>query len=323
MREVGGSSPSSGSTANAMAEDLAVYSWSEAVRTVDPAMLSAPDQAAVATVVMYARNFGIGRPISAQRAAYTAQDLIHVGILLKWWSVLLDTCNLSNSQKTNHRAVVRALSRSITGAVPLPMIAVFCPSYKLGRGNIGFEHNVGEHTCAVIDQMVTFLRRSVRAGLRVQLDAHFSDLLLENYDLLQGTDYRHDLEQNYQSFCCRFSEAGLTDLSVRRLSSLGELVERIGEAGTHSSAQRDPKLFRHVYLRNRVFYAEQLGWSDDRIRLRTEILYDSYAEMGLVFRGHNANTVLYWTESAQERAGLYSSALEPAAPLPVIYPQKL
>ena len=237
--------------------------------------------------------------------------------------ILLDDCNISTSSKISTRALVRCLAISITTSTPLAMLAVFCPSYKLGIGQVGFERSIGDHTIQVISELLTFLQRSVAAGLHTQTEVYFSDLLLENYDILQGTDYRRDLHLTFESFQSRFRECGMPTLSVHLLSSLTELERRIGERGAHNSdALRDQKLFRHVYLRNSAFYAEQLGWQDVRILERTDVLYHSYAEMGRYFRSRNPNYVLYWTESAYERAPLYSTALDKLYPLPVVYARK-
>jgi hypothetical protein len=306
-----------------MAGKSVTYSWLEAARAAGPELCSAPDEADIATVVMYARNFGIGRPVSHQKAEYSRIDLAHLTILLKWWTILLNTCNLSISAKPSTRALVRCLAQSITTNRPLPMLAVFCPSYKLGAGQIGFGQSIGEHTLFVTSRMVDFLRMSAEAGLHTQMEVYFSDLLLENYDLLKGTNYRHDLALNYESFQSRLRESGVHTLSVQLLSSLPEIVSRVGEQGVYNpNGSRDQGLFRHVLLRNKAFYSQQLGWSDERTIFRTTVLYDSYAEIGRFFRSRDPNYVMYWTESAYERAPLYSTALDASHPLPVIYPRK-
>ena len=306
-----------------MHEKGGTYTWSEALGVVCSDLTDASPEAGLATVISYARNFGIGVPVSPQKADYSTSDLNNLRILLKWWSLLITRSNFALLSKVSLRALVRCLSTSIVLSRPVPVLAIFCPSYKVGNDKIGFETTVGHHTSLVVDGLLHYLTDAENTGLVTQTEVYFSDLLLENLELLAGTSYRYDLDRNYQSFQAAFLNDHHLNISVQKLSVFDELIAKIGEAGVHDPyADRDPKLFDHVHRRNRIFYAQQLAWHEDRILNRTKILYDSYKQLGIFFRSRNPWYVIYWTESAYERAPMYSTGLPKAEPFPIIYPHK-
>lgn len=106
------------------------------------------------------------------------------------------------------------------------------------------------------------------------------------------------------------------------LSSEEELNLKIGKAGLKMQNMIPRDVFINVYNRNICFYKNILGWSDSDIYERTEVLATCYNIMGNYFKHkYGDSSIMFWTESAYERARMYSG-LSQDKPLPILFPVK-
>jgi hypothetical protein len=170
--------------------------------------------------------------------------------------------------------------------------------------------------------MAEFVNNSKEFGLKVHATAYFSDLLLESYNRLLGTEYKNDLKSNFLDFKGQFDAASNSEVDVKLLSSIPEIALKVGEKGIGTGELTIPTdVFDRIYKRNLVFYETVLGWNTEQVKLRTDILARSYSLMGDVFREMYPNGIMFWTESAYERGVMYSG-MNLEDPLPIIYPNK-
>ncbi len=298
-----------------------VFNWKEIVELClsNSSSVSIPG---ISQLVNAARQRKIGTPISYQKTNYSKFDIDILCKLLKWWKFLNETSSLEFRDKSTSRKIQQTIIDVVLSGYPLLIYSVFCPSYKKGIGEIGYTGSTGNHTKKMVAEMSTFVHTSNEI-IPTQGIVYFSDLLLENYNLLKNTAYHSDLTNNYSDFQQVFK---LQDpqgaIETKLLSEIQVFADEIGESGlTADNSPIPADTYRTVYLRNLVFYRENLGWSEDQVATRTKTLAASYAFMGNIFRFLHKSGLMYWTESAYERGPMYNG-MDQLNPLPIIYPIK-
>lgn len=275
----------------------------------------------LSSLITYSRQLGLGEPITFQKTSYSQKDLEHLRILLSWWNLVNLISNKEWRDKITARIIQRNAILSLIENKPLEIYSIFCPSYKKGNGEYGYMGVIGNHTKAYIHKLSGFVKLSKELGLSIHATAYFSDLLLENYECIQGTTYKEDLKTNYLSFKREFLDVG-NFVETKLLSSINELSKGIGEKGIRKGVINIPiEIFEKILERNKVFYINGLGWTNSMVKERTDILISSYSLMGLVFRKMYPNGIMFWVESAYERGVMYNG-YDQDAPIPTIYPIK-
>jgi hypothetical protein len=276
----------------------------------------------IASLLTYARQSGIGKAISFQKTSYSNADLIKAKRLIYWWKILNENSAYEWRDKRISEKIQKVLTNSVATNVPFDLFAVFCPSYRTGHGVYGYTGLSGDHTRTLIHEMSKLVKKTNEVGIMVNATAYFSDLLLENYQYLKGTNYKIDLAKNYKDFKTRIVDESDGLIKVSKLSSRKELRLTIGEAGITCGKLNVPaNIYQRVLKRNNTFYKKHLGWNKSQVENRTEILARCYSYMGRFFKRMHPNGIMYWVESAYERGAMYSG-LEQQNPLPIIYPKK-
>lgn len=295
-----------------------ILNWKLAVEHLVPSLLNS-DQKDVASLVTQARQYGIGKAISYQTTSYSDEDIYKLEKLLKLWQIIDDVFANEWRDKKVTAIIQKIIITSLLTATNLNLYAVFCPSYKKGLGAYGYSGICGSHTIKLISKISDVYKKIKQIGVDISITFYFSDLLLENYDKLIGTNYRKDLDLNYQDFVDKVINASQGEIEVQKLSDLPTLSKVIGEKGIEQGGLGVPEdIFERVYNRNLVFYKENLGWSDEEVLYRSQVLARCYSYMGDVFRKLDNNNIMIWTESAYERGIMYSG-IDLEHPIPILY----
>lgn len=275
-------------------------------------------------LITLARICKIGTPISFQKTEYDERDLELMKKLIDWWCWMDRNGNSEFRNKNTNKSIHKNIINIIQNNSELVLYAVFCPSYKTGIGAVGYTGKVGERTKMMIDVFRKFVYQSQNFGFKVRGEVMFSDLLLENYEQLLETDYRENLKSNFKEFKEIFNNKDYDKLiRVRLLSDIESIKKTIGETGiTEGNLGISKQTFDLVFKRNLVFYQEKLGWNEKEVLKRTEVLARCYSFMGSEFRKIWPQGIMFWTESAYERASMYSGTNE-LNPLAVIFPKKI
>lgn len=299
------------------------FTWHEVVTHTHPELhgIFSPD---LSSLITKARQYGIGRALSFQKAQYSDADFSKIHILINWWNFLNSETSHEFRDKETTDKIQDTILYLVTHDYPLSVYAVYCPSYKTGDGVSGYNGAIGTYTQRMIRRMSDFVYGSQTAGIKTLGIAYFSDLLLENYEALRGTSYKTDLTENYEDFRSTFARYDPHKIiATTLLSNIPSLKNRIGEKGITDGDIPVPLSVMNVVLkRNEVFYKNVLGWEDEEIRLRTETLGRCYSCMGDTFRQLYNHGIMFWTESAYERGRMYSG-MRQNNPLPIIYPPKI
>jgi hypothetical protein len=267
----------------------------------------------ISSLIELLRRGGIGHSLSRQKFELTEaeQETIHRAILL--WTHLNPLIEITAMNKGSLRNLLQQLATSILGNTAIAVVSIFCPSYKLGSGAIGYNDSIGSTTKSNIARLCQIEALFFDYGIACAITIYFSDLLLENYPLLLGTAYREDLAQNYQDLVCSTSP-----WKVQLLSALGGLVTSVGEQGATSPQPTiNPDAFAIVLDRNKAFYQDKLGWSETQTTQRTRDLALNYPYLADEINAAHPTGLYYWSESAWER-----SLLMPNLALPIVFPHK-
>lgn len=297
-----------------------ILNWHEIVDKVAETQLI-QSRENLSSLITYARQFGVGKPISYQKTVYSKCDLEMIGRIIKIWQYIK---NNSSFEWFNNRTIAliqKMIINSIIKKKTIQFYAVFCPSYKKDYKSFGYTGKIGNHTQLMIAKYSNLILGLSDLGLAVKAVAFFSDLLLENYDKLLGTNYKNDLKNNYSLFKKELVKKSKGIIAIRALSSIKELNLRIGEEGCISKASSVPsKVYKRVFIRNKIFYKKNFGWSDKMVEERTTVLASCYAILGHYFRENYQESTMYWVESAYERSSMYSG-FNQDTPIPIIFPK--
>lgn len=301
-------------------EKTKILTWEQAVKEVSLGNVSL-SQKDIASLVTYARKAGIGKIVTFQKTEYTHDDLNKLKVFLDWWNLLNNETANEWRDKETSILIQKIVANSLVSDLKVSIYAVFCPSYNKGIGAFGYTGVTGKHTKSTITKMSEFVKLSSKIGLKIEATAYLSDLILENYEKLQGTDYKQDLLKNFTDFKNQFSLKNKA-VTVKFLSDIPELSHKLAEKGFVTKKESvSPKIFSRVYERNLIFYKEVLGWNEAQVEKRTKVLASSYAYMGEVFNKLYPKGIMYWTESAYERSSMYSG-MHPQKTIPIIFPNK-
>ncbi len=274
-------------------------------------------------LIWITRKLGIGTPITRQKTSYTDNELDTLYKIIICWNILSSISMPEFRDKYTFEATVTTLTRSITSNTPLLIYSIYCPSYNKGVNAYGYTGVCGVHTQTHIRGHVSLVSRLSAVGIEVKGLAIFSDLLLENFNRLVGTNYKQQLEKNFVHFTDLIQSIDPHKLMlVKKLSAYKFLARMIGEKGAISGPIEVPDRVYNIALsRNRVFYRNVLGWDEESVVARTNVLVNSYSLMGHYFRRTFPNGIMYWVESAYERGLLYNGNKQ-KDPIPIIYPHK-
>jgi len=295
-----------------------ILTWKDTVHIIAPGLQVYPGE--LSELITLARQKNIGRPISYQKTAYSALDLEILGKIIKWWMVLDSFSNIEWRNSATSKLIQERVIQSVKTDEQVIFFSIFCPSYKVGNGAYGYNPHIGNHTKELIKKFSDFISDSKNCGLNVKGIAYFSDLLLENLEKLKGIDYKSDLNNNYRSFCTEFRSKCDGNIETPLLSSVKECIEEVGEVGISLYLSINPDIYRQVLDRNAVFYKEKLGWGDEEIKHRTDVIIGTYLKLAEIFNKKYPTGINVWVESAYERGLLYGC--DPLSAIPVIYPKK-
>jgi hypothetical protein len=275
-------------------------------------------------LITLTRTHKIGKPLTFQKIEYSQEDLILLKKIITAWSWIDQNGNREFRSKRINKEIQSNLIRTIKENGTLLIYAIFCPSYKTGLNAIGYTGKVGDRTKKIIKDFSRYIYEINKIGIKIKGIVYFSDLLLENYDLLIKTNYKKDLRTNFEEFKKNFKQNDPLELiSVDLLSAIKVLNKKIMERGITKGKIGVPlPIFNLILKRDLLFYKEKLGWDESKVVDRIKLLSRCYCFMGKVLKKKYLNGLMYWTESSYERANMYNG-LDQDHPLAIIFPKKI
>lgn len=262
-------------------------------------------------IVTIAQMNGIGNPVSRQKTVYSQADLFVLKKIFDCFIILDNFFYISNQHLEIQDELIQRFLSAVTKKEEIIFFVVFCPSYKKGVNQFGYNNKVGESTKNNLLFIKKFIENLNKIDIKFKLYLFFSDLILENYQKLKGGTYKKDLNANYRSFK-KFINLNFKSFSryvfVSKLSKEKKLKVHLGEIGLTSNSQlisEEQEL--NLIHRHKLFYGPILGWNDEQIIDRTKTIIASYNFLGDFFNSKfDKKGVMIWTESFQERAFLFN-----------------
>ena len=268
------------------------------------------------SIQQLAVELGVGKKISRQKVSLTNKES---GALLKsnnFSKLLLRLHNYGSLTKFQQKDLERYIYQVGFGLQPMNIVSIFCPSYKRGTGEVGYNSEIGPRTRANIKILSYIKEICQKYNIPCTITIYFSDLLLENYSKLITVDYKSQLNNNYNDLVLKVSSIA----TVRKLSELGDLASSIStNAGNCLPIiDIDEKDQQLLIARNRITYQTIFGWSEREVRKRTTELINAYPYLAKAINYYHPNAMYYWSETAIERVRLM-----PNLAIPLFMPKKV
>lgn len=204
----------------------------------------------------------------------------------------------------------------------LTLTSILCPTYKKD-GSPGLNNVLGR-TSKVglqnIKHLHDYLQRNIGANFNIQIKVFFGNLSVERYaDLNQGT-WRKMLKNN---LALLNEEAAKIELSTPiiptdSISLLHNSIGYIGHIDPILSARNNRT--ESMYMRNRAFYVNKLGWSEQESDARTANSITTYSILGQYLTNALTNPIFFYTANSYEKSFAYN--ITTTRPLPIVYPRK-
>lgn len=142
----------------------------------------------VSSIINISKSYGIGNPISFQKAQYNNENLYFIKKIIDIWSCIINHSakefNSLNNQRESQKIIVQSVLNN-----QLIFFSIFCPSYKKGVGLFGYNRTIGINTKFFINKIFLFLEDLTKIDINIKFDIYFSDLILENYEKIKDSNY--------------------------------------------------------------------------------------------------------------------------------------
>jgi hypothetical protein len=242
-------------------------------------------------------------------------------IALPYWQNLVES-QAEGFQNRNQRKTFHALLQEIIEKhEPINFFDVLCPSYKKGKGAVGFAPVPGNTTRRAFANLARMAENTARLGLDCTVNVFFADIAVESPNLLTDQDWRdfeRIIEQDKEiALQWGFPFQTLTEFEPR----LAEIVGREGRLIDPATLPVSPKALERGMWRDRQFYPEMFGWTISRAEERTKVHAHSYYWQGIFFRERFENPVMVYSAYDYEKGALYNGPNCSDKPC-VIYPKK-
>ncbi len=268
-------------------------------------------------VVETSKKSGVGSDEGKQLIKYDEEELKVLRKISEFMLWIYKNESSGFRTKSESKSLIENLLQSLLYKKKILIFALFCPSYKKNPDLIGFNRKIGETNKRGIENLSTFLNKATSYGFNCYSEAIFSDLALENNNKLTTSDFL-DLEENFNDLVL-YTKNVNPSIQTLKLSEIGKCKNRIGYGGTeHGKIPLDENEIKGTVWRSISLYKGILGWTDDEIINRTDVLARSCAVMGEEIKKTNKNCIMVMTESIYERGRLYNSTSK----IPIFYPRK-
>lgn len=240
--------------------------------------------------------------------------------ILNWFRVLEKIEIIGWRPRSITKKLVAILSKN-NKTNKILFYALFCPSYKKGKGVFGFRtDDIGKTTLSGIKNLIFLWEATKKNGFVCEKPlAIFFDIAIEQPDKVLVADGLRELEINIQNFKKYLPR----EVCFTKLSELNkELFRHIGYRGLTSNLLHIPnKTFRRIVERGKKFY-RLFDWSEQEIIKRSKIIATSEAMVGEYLKYKFPNGIMVYTPTMLERGAVYSGMNFTTDPLPVIFPKK-
>lgn len=203
---------------------------------------------------------------------------------------------------------------------------IMCPSY-IKNGGVGFNDILGRTSTVAIENLKYLSGRlnEFFPDYTIKPICYFGDLGIEQYSQKPDTFWDAEINKNIRLIKNFVPEISFDNITLLKLSDENDLDLNIGRAGSvdKNISSEFHKEILGVKIRNRTFYCDNLGWSQEDSDNRTDISETFYSLMGKYFNQKFQIPLFLYTANSYEKAVSYNFLNPPKDKLWIIYPKKI
>lgn len=223
-----------------------------------------------------------------------------------------------NQRKTSHTLLQEVIEKN----EPIDFFDVLCPSYKKGKGAVGFASVPGNTTKRAFANLARMAENTTRLGLSCTVRVFFADIAVESPNLLTNQDWK-DFENIIREDRKLSKRWGMPFQTLTEFEpKLAEIVGREGKLVDTKTLPVSPGALERGMWRDRQFYPEMFGWAIERAETRTRVHAHSYYWQGVFFREKIRNPVMVYSAYDYEKGALYNGPDYSYRPC-IVYPKKV
>lgn len=244
---------------------------------------------------------------------------------LSYWFNLIDDEIGEFRTAFSNKALYSILYDAIVNKNKINYITVICPSYKKGKGSVGFKREPGDTTFVAFKNIRKIYENTIGLGIPADFRAYFYDLAVENSRKLLDHDWK-DLELN---ILLDKMIAKTLDVPYEIISeAFPALKEQVGRYGVIlkkddllQKAMINEESLKKVITESKLFYIETFGWTEEESVKRALCQSHAYGLESLVVRRNFKNPVILYSAYSYERMSLYTGK-DGKARVGIICPKK-
>lgn len=244
---------------------------------------------------------------------------------LNYWFNLIDDEIEEFRSELSNRAFHSILYDAIVNKNKINYITIICPSYKKGKGSIGFKKEPGDTTYIAFKNIRKIYENTLDLGIHADFRTYFYDLAIEGAQKLSEQDWR-DLELN---IILDKTIARTLDISYESISKAFPILEKqIGRYGVIMPEEEllkavpiNKESLKRVIYESKIFYMEIFGWTEEEALKRALCQSHAYGLESIAVRRHFKNPVILYSAYSYERMSLYTGK-DGSARVGVICPKK-
>lgn len=241
-----------------------------------------------------------------------------------WFNLIDDEIGEFRSELSN-RAFHSILYDAIVNKNKINYITIVCPSYKKGKGSIGFKKEPGDTTYIAFKNIRKIHENTMDLEIPADSRTYFYDLAVENAQKLSEQDWK-DLEFN---ILLDKTIARTLDIYYESMSKAFPILEK--QIGRHGVVVPEEELLKIVPIskeslekvinESKTFYMETFGWTEKESVKRALCQSHAYGFESVAIRRHFKNPVILYSAYSYERMSLYTGK-DGSARVGIICPKK-
>lgn len=218
---------------------------------------------------------------------------------LTYWLYLIDDEIEEFRSEFSNTAFHSILYDAIVNKNKINYITIICPSYKKGKGSIGFKNEPGNTTYIAFKNIKKLYKNTVNLGIPADFGAYFYDLAVENAHKLSEQDWKiFELNIALDKAIAKALDVPY-DLMSNAFPILKKQVGKYGVVVTEDEILKTILIskdsLKKVINESEVFYTETFGWDKEEAVKRALCQAHAYGLESMAIRRHFKNPAILYS----------------------------
>lgn len=244
---------------------------------------------------------------------------------LIYWLHLIDDETGEFRSEFSNIAFHSILYDAIINKNKINYITIICPSYKKGRGSIGFKNEPGNTTYIAFKNIKNLYKNTIDLGIAADFRTYFYDLAVENAHKLSEEDWKtFELNIALDKVIAKALDVPY-DLMSNVFPALKKQIGRDGVVMVEDELLKTITVskdsLKKVIDESKIFYTEIFGWNKEEAVKRALCQAHAYGLESVAIRRHFKNPVILYSAYSYERMSLYTGR-DGKARIGIVCPKK-